>query len=116
MNKALAAQDFHRISQGEQETVADLIRHFEHAFKVAYGRDSLMSQETHSALLHGQLQDVLKHIMKVPGVSGAQNYAALCMASCSEEKQLSELRKTAVLPNQQPLISSNTATDYPTQQ
>ena len=36
-----------------------------------------MSQETHSTLLHGQLQDALNHeIMKAPAVSGAQNYAA----------------------------------------
>ena len=59
VNKALAAQDFRHIFQGEQEIVADLIRHLECTFKVAYGRDS-MSQETRSALLHGQLQDALK--------------------------------------------------------
>ena len=92
VNKALAAQDFCHISQGEQETVADLIRRLERTFKVAYGRDS-MPQETRSALLHGQLQDALKHeIMKAPAVSGAQNYAALFMAS-RNEKWLLELRK-----------------------
>ena len=93
MNKALAAKDFFHISQGEQKTVANLIRCLEHTFKVAHGRDS-MSQETHSTLLHGQLQDALKRdIMKAPAVSGAQNYAALCMASCNEEKWLLELHK-----------------------
>jgi len=92
-NKALAAQDFRHISQGDQESVAELIRRLERTFKVAYGRDS-MSQETRYALLHGQLQDALKHeIMKAPAVSGAQNYTALCMASRNEEKRLLELRK-----------------------
>jgi len=92
-NKALTAQDFRHISQGDQESVAELIRHLECTFKVAYGRDS-MSQETCYALLHGQLQDALKHeIMKAPAVSGAQNYPALCMASRNEEKQLLELHK-----------------------
>ena len=73
--------------------MSELIRRLERTFKVAYGKDS-MSQETHSALLHGQLQDALKHeIMKAPAVSRAQNYAALCMASRNEEKWLLELRK-----------------------
>jgi len=72
-NKALAAQDFRHISQGDQESVAELIRRLERTFKVVYGRDSML-QETHYALLHGQLQDALKHeIMKAPTVSGAQN-------------------------------------------
>ena len=67
--------------------MAELIRYLECTIKVAYGRDS-MSQETHSTLLHDQLQDALKHdIMKVPAVSGAQNYAALYMASRNEEKR-----------------------------
>ena len=64
--------------------MAELIRYLECTIKVAYGRDS-MSQETHSTLLH---EDALKHdIMKVPAVSGAQNYAALYMASRNEEKR-----------------------------
>ena len=63
VNKTLAAQDFHHISQGEQEGVAELIRRLECTFKVAYGRDS-MSQETRNALLHGQLQDALKLCMR----------------------------------------------------
>jgi len=59
VNKVLAAQDFRHISQSDQESVSELIRRLEHTFKVAYGKDS-MSQETRSALLHGQLQDALK--------------------------------------------------------
>ena len=54
----------------------------------------MVRTQTRSALLHGQLQDALKHkIMKAPAVSGAQNYAALYMASRNEEKRLLELRK-----------------------
>ena len=93
VNKPLTAQNFCHISQGEQETMAEFIRRLEHTFKVMYGRDS-MSQETRSVLLHGQLQDELKHdIIKVPAVSGAQNYAILYMASRNEDKRLSELHK-----------------------
>ena len=72
VNKALAAQDFRHICQGDNESVADFIRRLERTFKIAYGRDS-MSQETRNALLHGQLQDGLRYeIMKAPAVSGAQ--------------------------------------------
>ena len=57
------------IFQGEQESVAELMRCLEHTFKVAYGRDS-MSQETHNVLLHGQLQDVFKYeIKKAPAAT-----------------------------------------------
>ena len=92
-NKALAAQDFRHICQGDNESVADFIRRMEHTFKVAYGRDS-MSQETRNALLHGQLQDGLRYeIMKAPAVSGAQTYSELCLASRNEEKRLLELKK-----------------------
>ena len=93
VNKALAAQDFRHICQGDNESVADFIRRLEHTFKVAYGRDS-MSQETRNALLHGQLQDGLRYeIMKAPAVSGAQTYSELCLASQNEEKRLLELKK-----------------------
>jgi len=44
VNKALAAQDFWHISQGEQESVPKLIRRLERTFKVVYRKDS-MSQE-----------------------------------------------------------------------
>ena len=37
VNKMLAAQDFHHISQTDHESVADFIRHLEHTFKVTYG-------------------------------------------------------------------------------
>ena len=93
VNKALAAQDFCHICQGDNESVADFIRRMEHTFKVAYGRDS-MSQETRNALLHGQLQDGLRYeIMKAPAVSGAQTYSRLCLASRNKEKRLLELKK-----------------------
>lgn len=56
-NKTLAAQDFRHISQGDDERVADFIRHLERTFQVAYGRDR-MSAEMCDALLHGQLPEV----------------------------------------------------------
>ena len=92
-SKAMAAQDFRHISQGDQEKVADFIHHLEHTFKVAYGRGA-MSVETRGALLHGQLQDGLKYeIMRAPSVSGSQTYKELCLAARNEEKRLAELRK-----------------------
>ena len=93
VNKALAAQDFRHICQGNNESVADFIRRMEHTFKVAYGRDSML-QKTRNVLLHGQLQDGLRYeIMKAPAVSGAQTYSELCLASRNEEKRLLELTK-----------------------
>lgn len=53
-----------------------------------------MSSETRDTLLHGQLQDGLRHeIMKAPAVSGAQDYKQLCLAARNEEQRLSELEK-----------------------
>ena len=52
------------------------------------------SHETRDTLLHGQLQEGLKHdILKGPAVSGAQSYKNLCLAAKNEEKRLAELCK-----------------------
>ena len=92
-SRALAAQDFHRASQLEGESVADFIRRLEQLFKLAYGRDGI-SDETRGTLLHGQLQEGLRHeIMKAPAVSGSHGYNELCLASRNEEKCLAELAK-----------------------
>ena len=52
--KAVAAQDFRHLRQGDLESVFELIRRLERTFRIAYGRDS-MSTETRDALLYGQL-------------------------------------------------------------
>ena len=92
-SRALAAQDFRHTSQGDQERVADFIRRLERTFYVAYGREG-MSTETRNTLLHGQLQDALKHeLMQALAVSGAQSYQELCLAARNEEKRLTELKK-----------------------
>ena len=102
-SRALAAQDFRHTSQGDEEKVADFIRRLERTFNVAYGREG-MSSETRATLLHGQLQDGLKHeLMRAPAVSGAQGYKELCLAARNEEKRSAELRK-----RQQYLKSSST--------
>ena len=89
----LAAQDFWHTSQADEEKVADFIRRLERMFNVAYGREG-MSVETRDTLLHGQLQDGLRHeLMRAPAVSGAQSYQELCLAARNEEKRLAELRK-----------------------
>ena len=50
--------------------------------------------KTRDTLLHGQLQDGLKHeLMRAAAVSGAQSYKALCLAALNEEKRLAELKK-----------------------
>ena len=92
-SRALAAQDFRHLSQGDGETVADYMRRLERTFRVAYGRDS-MSTETRETLLHSQLQEGLRFdLMKAPAVSGAQTYRQLCMSAKNEEKRLAELRR-----------------------
>ena len=92
-SRTLAAQDFRHTSQAEDEKVADFIRRLERTFNVAYGREG-MSAETRDTLLHGQLQDGLKHeLMRAAAVSGAQSYKALCLAARNEEKRLAELKK-----------------------
>ena len=71
-SRALAAQDFRHTSQGDHKRVANFIRRLERTFYVAYGREG-MSVETRDTLLHGQLQDALKHeLMQAPAVSGAR--------------------------------------------
>ena len=92
-SRTLAAQDFRHTSQTDEERVADFIRRLERTFNVAYGREG-MSSETRDTLLHGQLQDGLKHeLMRAPAVSGAQSYPELCLAARNEEKRLVELKK-----------------------
>ena len=59
-NRAVAAQDFRHLSQGEAELVSDFIRRLERTFQVTYGRDS-MSVETRETLLHSQLQEGLRY-------------------------------------------------------
>ena len=90
-SRTLAAQEFCHTYQGDTEKVADFIRRLERTFNVAYGREG-MSVETRDTLLHGQLQDGLKHdLMQAPAVSGAQTYQELCFAARNEEKRLAEL-------------------------
>ena len=91
--KAVAAQDFRHLRQGDSESVSDLIRRLERTFRIAYGRDS-MSTETRDALLYGQLQEALRYeLMRAPAVSGSVKYQELCVAAKNEEKRLAELRK-----------------------
>ena len=92
-SRTLRAQEFRHTSQGEDEKVADFIRRLERTFNVAYGREG-MSMETRDTLLHGQLQDALRHeLMQAPAVSGARTYQELCLAVRNEEKRLTELKK-----------------------
>ena len=92
-SRTLAAQEIRHTTQGDTEKVADFIRRLEHTFNVAYGRED-MSVETRDTLLHGQLQDGLKHdFMQAPAVSGAQTYRKLCLAARNEKKRLAELKK-----------------------
>ena len=92
-SRTLAAQDFRHTLRAEVERVAHFIRRLERTFNIAYGREG-MSTETRDTLLHGQLQDGLKHeLKKAAAVSGAESYKALCLAARNEEKQLAELKK-----------------------
>ena len=102
-SRTLAAQEFHHTSQGDNEKVAYFIGRLECTFNVAYGREG-MSVETRDTLLHGQLQDALKHeLMQAPAVSGAQMYQELCLAARNEEKRLAELKRQQYLkPSTQP--------------
>ena len=91
--KTLVVQDFHYLSQGRQESVADFILCSEQTFRRAYGCNKVC-EETHHALLHAQLQEGLKYaIMEAPAVSGSQTYRELCMAAKNEERRQSELAK-----------------------
>lgn len=84
--RALAAQEFRHIYQRDSESVSDFIRRLERTFMLAYGQDA-MSLETRETLLHGQLQEGLRHyLMRAPAVSGALTYKEMCMAANNEEK------------------------------
>ena len=73
--------------------LSDYVLRLERIFRRAYGREH-MTEETRKILLHGQLQEGLKYVlMKVPAVSGAQDYQELCTAAKNEERRLSELNK-----------------------
>ena len=62
-------------------------------FQITYGHDS-MSAETRGTLLHGQLQEGLRHeIMRAPAVSGSQTYPELYLVVWNEEKRLVALQK-----------------------
>ena len=53
-----------------------------------------MLSETRDELLYAQLQEGLRHeLMKEPGVSGALDYQALCVAVRREEKRLAEVQR-----------------------
>ena len=61
-------------------SVSNFNRHLERTYRLAYGRDGLLT-ETQDALLHGQLQESLKHhLMEAPAVSGTSTYSMLCQA------------------------------------
>ena len=80
-SRTLAVQEFRHTLQAEEERVADFIYRLERTFNIAYGREGI-STETHDTLLHGQLQDGLKHeLMRAAAVSGAESYKALCLAA-----------------------------------
>ena len=89
---AMAAQDFRHCSQSENEPVSDFIRRLERTFRLAYGHDKMLA-ETRDALLHGQLQEGLRHhLMEAPAVSGASTYL-MCQAAKNEERCQVELKK-----------------------
>ena len=92
-SKTLAAQDFRRTGQRDQETVSDYIRRLEKMFRLTYGRDKITS-ETRDALLFGQMHEGLQYeLMESPAVSGATGYKQLCQAARSEERRLLDLEK-----------------------
>ena len=77
----LAAKDFWHTLQAEEERVADFICRLERTFNIAYGTEG-MSTEIRDTLLHGLLQDGLKHeLIRAAAVSGAESYKALCLAA-----------------------------------
>jgi hypothetical protein len=92
-SKAMAAQEFRHTSQKDNEGVSDFIRRLERVFRVAYGRDGLLS-ETRDALLYSQLQEGLKlSLMEGPAVSGASDYKSLCIAAKNEERRQAALKQ-----------------------
>ena len=93
ISRMLAAQDFRRATQQDDEPIADYIRRLEQTFRVAYGCEG-MSSETRDTLLFNQMQEGLRYeLMETPAVSGATDYKQLCLASRNEEKRLVELKK-----------------------
>ena len=42
--KAIAAQDFQHLVQGDWEPVTEFLRRLEHMFRVAYGRDTMFKE------------------------------------------------------------------------
>lgn len=91
--KAMSAQDFRHCAQREGEGVSDFIIHLEKTFRLAYGHE-IMSTETRNTLLYGQLHEGLViRLMEVPPVSGATDFACLCMAAQNEERRQSELQR-----------------------
>ena len=92
-SKAVAAQDFRHTMQRDGESVADFIRCLEPTFRVAYGREPMLS-ETRDMLLYVQLQEGLRlQLMKGPAVSGAKDYQELCITTKNEEKCLANLQR-----------------------
>ena len=92
-SKVVAAQDFRHTAQRDEEPVSDFINRLERTFRAAYRHD-VMSIETRDTLLYGQVQDGLSlQLMQGPAVSGARNYAELCIAAKNEEKRLADLKK-----------------------
>ena len=92
-SRVMAAQDFWRATQEEQEKVTDFIWRLERLFKLAYGHEGI-SAWTRNTLLYGQLQEGLRHrIMESPAVSGVTSYQGLCLAAKAEEKRLAEIKR-----------------------
>ena len=91
--KAMAAQDFRHCAQRENEGVSDFIVRLEKTFRLAYGHEA-MSMETRNTLLYGQLHEGLAiRLMEAPSVSGATDYACLCVAARNEERRQAELQR-----------------------
>ena len=88
----MAAQDIRHCAQQEGEGVSVFIVHLEKTFHLAYGHEP-MSTETHNTLLYGQLHEGLAiRLMEAPSVSGATDYACLCMAARNKERRQAELQ------------------------
>ena len=113
--KAMAAQDFRHCTQREGEGVSDFIVRLEKTFRLAYGHEP-MSTETRNTLLYGQLHEGLAiRLMEAPSVSGATDYACLCMAARNEERRQAELQRRRAyqtLTQRQPTSAPN-HTDTP---
>ena len=71
--------------------MSDFIVHLE-TFCLAYGHKP-MSTETRNTLLYGQLHESLAiRLMEVPSVSGATDYACLCMADVTRREDRQNCR------------------------